>query len=460
MPSSNRTVRIRGIPNDVSSRNLASSLAAISAPRSKARAGLSFVRTHPSSASPLIIHPPVFSLAPQLGTQTATVTLESSAIKNAALDIHNDWDLDDNFIGITMLHSDPEPVLDIVSIHGLNGNAFDTFAWNDRHMWLRDYLPLNPLLNKTRTMTFGYGSSSKDSGNNESVREWASALLREVSSVRESPAERSRPIIFVCHSLGGLVVREAMVGLQRNSQLYEGLDLKHCGILFLATPHSGSRLADWNDIMVHLAQLAGIRGKAINNTLKSFNYNSKIAKEDFGLLDPIPPYECLYETRKLMTGIKRRIIVEADSAGLNAVSAQPMAGVDHRQICRFKSDKDPGYKQVVDCLRRIQSQIVKANHAQEHDRVTQVPTQPQRDNISEPDLLPRQESVSSTPNACQVSASPQIGGGQGIGGEIQRSKNFLVIDGGHATGATMSLAQLKEFRGTVRGGTALGANIA
>ncbi|KAI1379317.1 hypothetical protein F4677DRAFT_464700 [Hypoxylon crocopeplum] len=100
--------------------------------------------------------------------------------------LEDNWNLDDKFGGITVLYSDPEPVLDIVAVHGLGGNAFDTFARDSHRTWLRDFLPVDPQINKIRTMTFGYSSSPKDSGNNEGVREWASALLGGVASVRES----------------------------------------------------------------------------------------------------------------------------------------------------------------------------------------------------------------------------------------------------------------------------------
>ncbi|XXH03079.1 hypothetical protein Hte_009469 [Hypoxylon texense] len=302
-------------------------------------------------------------------------------------------------------------------------------------------------------MTFGYSSSLQDSRNNEGIEEWASALLREVGSVRESPAERSRPIIFVCHSLGGLVAREAMIRLGRNPQLYEGLDLKHCGLLFLATPHSGSNLAHWNTIFIQLAELAGMRSTALSNTLKSFNSSSMIAKEDFGLLDPIPPYECLYETRKIK-------IVEADSAGLGGVRAQPMVNVDHRQICRFRHDTDPGYKQIVACLRRIQDKIMKANTPQGHGNSQQSPPQPNKANNFDLGQLPSKQDGSSAPNVGQIPAYSVIQSGQGTGGEIQRSDSDIFIGGGHATGATMSLQQFESFTGTIKGGIGLGATIA
>jgi hypothetical protein len=80
-------------------------------------------------------------------------------------------------------------VISICAVHGLNGNAFETWAWDD-HMWLRDFLPSHPQLKTSRVMTYGYSSLLKDRGNRSSLEEWAHGLLGSVSSVRESQSVR------------------------------------------------------------------------------------------------------------------------------------------------------------------------------------------------------------------------------------------------------------------------------
>lgn len=72
-------------------------------------------------------------------------------------------------------------------------------------MWLRDFLPNNPPFNRSRIMTFGYNSTLIDKRSNDRVKDWADDLLRSVGSIRTTPAERNRPIIFICHSLVGQV---------------------------------------------------------------------------------------------------------------------------------------------------------------------------------------------------------------------------------------------------------------
>lgn len=77
------------------------------------------------------------------------------------------------------------------------------------------------------------------------------------------------------------------------------LKLEHCGLLFLATPHSGSEQANWNDLSLLIAKTVGVaRGQVFTQLLGVFNQASVNAQEQFGALVPVPPLECLYETQK------------------------------------------------------------------------------------------------------------------------------------------------------------------
>ena len=85
--------------------------------------------------------------------------------------------------------------LSICAIHGLNGNAFDTWAWEGRVMWLRDFLPKEKSLARLRVMTFGYSSLARDKKNTSSLFEWSSDLLQSISAIR-----RSESVRFALHS--------------------------------------------------------------------------------------------------------------------------------------------------------------------------------------------------------------------------------------------------------------------
>ncbi|TGO71041.1 hypothetical protein BELL_0627g00030 [Botrytis elliptica] len=297
------------------------------------------------------------SLAIEREDQVGTITLPSPKHKEEALKYHNtEWEFDDNFNGITTLYSSDDPEVDVCAVHGLNGNAFESWvATKNQKMWLRDILPLSKPFDKARIMTFGYSSRLCDRGNLSGITVWSQDLLRSISSLRKTKKERERPILFVCHSMGGLVARQAMVELDKygSQSEYNGISPAKCALLFLSTPHSGSLEADWSDFLTDIAQLTmGVR-KEIVKTLGSFNPMSTESQREFMNMNIIPPFDAFFETR--VTSVARiihRQIVTQQSASLSNCTAKGMPDVDHNTICKFES-KFGGFEQVADKLRHL-----------------------------------------------------------------------------------------------------------
>jgi len=168
-----------------------------------------------------------------------------------------------------------------------------------KKMWLRDLLPPKTPFQQSRIMTFGYNSTLVNRKSTARIRHWADELLKQACSVRTTPEERSRPIIFVCHSLGGLVGREAMIRLDRFTKQYKTLALRQCGLLFFSTPHMGTVQADWNAVLLSFAQMTiGIRSRDIIVHLQSFNSLAVDSMDAFSAMDRLPPFYCLVEGNK------------------------------------------------------------------------------------------------------------------------------------------------------------------
>jgi hypothetical protein len=99
---------------------------------------------------------------------------------------------------------------DIIAIHGLNGHHKDT--WTVEGVdgvpvnWLRDLLPKK--LPDTRILSFSYNSRVQFSKSTSDILDFATQLLEQLLAVRRTQAEKARPIVFVCHSLGGIVFKQ------------------------------------------------------------------------------------------------------------------------------------------------------------------------------------------------------------------------------------------------------------
>lgn len=81
-------------------------------------------------------------------------------------------------------------------------------------MWLRDDLPHDLQCEDTerpmaRIMIYGYDSAVASSQNTQNIEDLATGLHSSLLSLVSSP--QAKPILFIAHGLGGLVVKQ--VGL-------------------------------------------------------------------------------------------------------------------------------------------------------------------------------------------------------------------------------------------------------
>jgi hypothetical protein len=75
--------------------------------------------------------------------------------------------------------------LDIVAIHGITGDAFDTWTHENGTNWLRDFVPKS--LPGARVFSFGYPAGvfcTRDAGDLDS---FARSLLEDLKRVRREP---------------------------------------------------------------------------------------------------------------------------------------------------------------------------------------------------------------------------------------------------------------------------------
>jgi hypothetical protein len=166
-------------------------------------------------------------------------------------------------------------------------------------MWLRDLLPTTPPFESARIMTFGYNSTLFDRSSTDRLSDWANFLLSKLEDSRTAPEASNRPIILVCHSLGGIVARKAIVLLHKLRNKFKGISIADCAMLFLSTPHSGSAVADYPKFLTNvLESVAGLRRDAIVTELQSFSSRSVDDREVFQYMTNVPPFECLCEGAK------------------------------------------------------------------------------------------------------------------------------------------------------------------
>lgn len=75
----------------------------------------------------------------------------------------------------------------------------------DNKLWLRDFLPEK--LSTARVLLFGYNANVTFETSTAGVLEQALNLLHWIRMRRRKINAENRPIVFIAHSLGGIVVK-------------------------------------------------------------------------------------------------------------------------------------------------------------------------------------------------------------------------------------------------------------
>lgn len=129
---------------------------------------------------------------------------------------------------------DAEGVVDIVAVHGLGGHFAGTWTTHTASTppcnWLKDLLPTH--VPNARIMSFGYNSAVALSKSIGDISTFGEQLLNKVLQKRPE-SQRNRPIIFVCHSLGGIVLKRVFNSHKCHAYSTCGLTgapwCRHCG---------------------------------------------------------------------------------------------------------------------------------------------------------------------------------------------------------------------------------------
>ena len=229
--------------------------------------------------------------------------------------------------------------------------------------WPLTFLPLEPDICLARILTFGYNASVHRAGNvGTSILDFAKGLLFDLKYAKNEQKEDlnmgSVPLIFVVHSMGGLVVKEAYMQGQNDSE-YESIIKAISAIIFLATPHRGTDLANTLNRILQSTMVTNSKQYISDLTKNSFTLQK--LNEQFRHIAPRLDIVSLYETQRTSIGLQkaRIMIVEKDSSLLGYPGEISKAlDADHHGVCKYDSPRDPNYITVRNVLSSIITRIL------------------------------------------------------------------------------------------------------
>ncbi|RDW87439.1 hypothetical protein BP5796_03133 [Coleophoma crateriformis] len=258
-------------------------------------------------------------------------------------------------------------IADIVVVHGL---ASSQTSWEARDVppqpdlkprnasqappatrlsWVHNFLPQENL--KCRIMVFNHNTRWEDNALSKSLSDHGDDLVRALSRVRKG-SEKNRPIIFIGHSFGGLIVKQAMVN--GHAGLGDLIHQQARGFIFLGTPHKGARLTTIGKRISLLGYWKGSSTKLLENIEPDSEVNRLLHEKFMNFLKSSCRVEntlCVFEAvKEFLYGFQVTHVVERHSAVIDGSQSFGSDG-KHRDIQRYATRDDGDYQDILNYIR-------------------------------------------------------------------------------------------------------------
>ncbi|XP_021767646.1 uncharacterized protein LOC110732042 [Chenopodium quinoa] len=264
------------------------------------------------------------------------------------------------------------PAVDIVFVHGLRGGPFkswrisedksstksglvekiDQEAGKQGTFWPGEWLSAD--FPHARLFTLRYKTNlTQWSGASLPLQEVSSMLLEKLVAADIG----SRPIVFVTHSMGGLVVKQLLY--QAKTENLDNLVNNTVGVVFYSCPHFGSKLADMPWRMGLVLRPAPTIGELRSGSPKLVELNDFMRQlHKKGLLEVLS--FCETKVTPIVEGYGgwafRMEIVPIESAYPGFGDIVVLESTDHINSCKPLSRDDPSYTEILEFLRKVKAQ--------------------------------------------------------------------------------------------------------
>ncbi|KAI0874542.1 hypothetical protein GGS24DRAFT_336579 [Hypoxylon argillaceum] len=257
-----------------------------------------------------------------------------------------DVSIDKDFEHWTPLYCPPAGTIiaaDIIAITGLSGHAFGSWAYSEENMWLRD--DVYKFAPNARILTYGYNTPLV--GPNMSIvrmSDLSDTFYENLINMREDSKCEQRPIIFIGHSLGCMIIKKAMIIARERNVVSSRLPVR-C-IIFLAAPHRGMDVTALQNVVKNSPPEQLVEElRPESETLKLLNEGFSRTAQDIDILT-------CYETRPTKTMAFDEAKQKWTRSGESTMILDPssanqywpkekriLADADHSSIAKLKKNK-------------------------------------------------------------------------------------------------------------------------
>ncbi|OAP59351.1 hypothetical protein AYL99_06649 [Fonsecaea erecta] len=216
---------------------------------------------------------------------------------------------------------------DLIFVHGLAGGSRKTWTRKqDPALFWPQWLPQDPAFKDVGVHMFGYDSNWSNASI-LNIQDFALSLLEWVTNSPEIPNAADAPLILLCHSMGGLVAKQAYI-LSRRNERYQKFSRRLRSVFFLATPHRGSDLAG---LLSRILLVSGSR--PFVNDLRPNSAAIQAINDEFPDYSKDLNLWSFWETLPMTIGFHKKMVVPRESAILGYSNERSMyLKADHRDI--------------------------------------------------------------------------------------------------------------------------------
>ena len=222
---------------------------------------------------------------------------------------------------------------DVIFVHGLGGDPFST--WHPEGHKREDSWPYWLSTANKQLSVYSLEYEARPSS-------WLGSSLplvdraTEILTILEIDDIGARPIVWVTHSLGGLLVKQVLRHADdQNNAAWQQIIEQTRSILFFGTPHAGTSLASWLTALGTALRATPVATdlRAHDHHLSNLNswFRSEVIDRGFQI-------ECFFETE---TTYKVTVVNRTTAdPGIANVVPRPVERADHLEICKPKGPDD------------------------------------------------------------------------------------------------------------------------
>ncbi|KAK4455447.1 tetratricopeptide-like helical [Podospora aff. communis PSN243] len=260
------------------------------------------------------------------------------------------------FRSYEVLRQPEHPIVDVFAIHGLGSNPRSAWRYvgnGTEVYWLQDLLPQQEGFENLRIIMINHQTRWDSNSPEADFDVFAKMMLDEIEHLHH----KNRPIIFIAHSFGGLLLKRSLVLATSRSKDVARMTK---GVLFLGVPHFGTKAAFIASLLACTAYWRGSSTTMLEYMAEGNSIVERLDKdfdEAYAEADSKREYDTPYisnflEMRPERFGKLSLSPTVNTKSGSLRYGKEVRLDTDHRGLNKFRATDDPNFELFLRQFRR------------------------------------------------------------------------------------------------------------